>query len=136
LSAEWVLSWAGIGDKKVKIDPKWLLNGLTDEQVKGVITVSWRALLLVHIAWACGWLGYIGLGNGFAQAADFEGFKLTVEARRVKELNSLILDTKAKQCSSVGEAWRLYYEAYNDLRAEYKDLTNREYPDPPCTNFR
>lgn len=35
---------------------------------KVLFTSSWRALLIFHVAWACGWLGTTGLGGGFAKA--------------------------------------------------------------------
>jgi hypothetical protein len=120
----------------VKFDPLWLLAGLNDEQVKGVITVGWRGLIVVHILWACGWTSYIGLQGGFAHASDLAAFKAETKDRRVKELKTELLDAKAKQCSVNGQAWRLYYSAYNELRAEYYMLTNREAPDPPCDNFK
>lgn len=120
----------------MNFDPKWLTAGLSDEQVKGVVTVGWRGLIVVHILWACGWTSYLGLAGGFAKAEDFNAFKQESKARRIQELGTNLLDLKAKQCSATGEAWRLYYRAYNDLRAEYYQLTLREFPDPPCDNFR
>lgn len=56
----------------MKVDPKWLTFGLTDEQAKGAATVGWRALIVLHIAYACGWLAYIGLGSGFALADEVD----------------------------------------------------------------
>lgn len=98
--------------------------------------MGWRGLLVAHILWACGWTGYIGLAGGFALASDFENFKRESKFNRSKELVTELLDVKAKQCSATGEAWRLYYQVYNDLRTEYYQLTAREFPDPPCSNFK
>lgn len=120
----------------MKFEPSWLLVGMTEEQAKGAIIMGWRGLIVAHILWACGWTGYIGLTGGFALAADFEAFKQESKARRSKELVTELLDTKAKNCAAVGTAWRLYYTAYNDLRTEYLQLTGREFPDPPCDNFK
>jgi hypothetical protein len=120
----------------MKLDLSLLLVGLSDEQVKGVITVSWRGLLLVHILWACGWLGYIGLSGGFALADDFKSFKVQSQQRRLKDLRLELLDTKWKQCAANGEAWKGYYQTYNELRLEYKSLTGAEAPDPHCSEFR
>lgn len=97
--------------------------------------MGWRGLILVHILWACGWTGYIGLAGGFARADDFETFKQESKFQRIKELETELLDTKGKHCAATGEAWRLYYKAYNNLRTEYFQLTKREFPDPPCSNF-
>lgn len=90
--------------------------------------------LSAHIALACGFAA--PFYPGFAQAGELKDLKDSLETRRVRELNTLLLDAKAKQCSSSGDAWRLYYNAYNELRAEYAQLTKREFPDPPCDNFR
>lgn len=89
--------------------------------------------LAVHIALACGFLAPFYLG--FVQATEFQEFKTDVETRRTKELNILILDAKAKQCSASGDAKKLYYSVYNDLRLEYYQLVGREFPDPPCKDF-
>ena len=98
--------------------------------------MGWRGLIVVHILWACGWTGYIGLAGGFARADDFESFKQESKVRRSKELVTELLDTRAKNCTATGAAWTLYYQAYNELRAEYYRLTSREFPDLPCDNFK
>jgi len=90
--------------------------------------------LSAHIALACGFAA--PFYSGFAQAGELAALKTELQSRRVKELNTLLLDTKAKQCSSSGDAWRIYYNAYNDLRSEYFQLTKREFPDTPCDNFK
>jgi len=90
--------------------------------------------LSAHIALACGFAA--PFYSGFAQAGELQQLKEELQARRVKELNTLLLDAKGKQCSASGDARRLYLKAYNDLRTEYFQLTQREFPDPPCDNFR
>lgn len=90
--------------------------------------------LSVHIALACGFAA--PFYSGFAQASELQQLKGELQARRVKELNTLLLDAKGKQCNASGDARRLYLDAYNDLRMEYFQLTKREFPDPPCDNFR
>lgn len=97
--------------------------------------------LSAHIALACGFAS--PFYSGFAQAGQLEEVrsdmalvKQELQAKRTKELTSLLLDTKQKQCVASGEARRLYFGAYNELRAEYFQLTKREFPDPPCTDFQ
>lgn len=97
--------------------------------------------LSAHIALACGFAS--PFYPGFAQANQLEDVrqdmatvKGDLQAKRLKDLTSLLLDTKQKQCVASGEARRLYFGAYNDLRAEYYSLTKREFPDPPCTDFQ
>jgi len=90
--------------------------------------------LSAHIALACGFAA--PFYSGFAQAGELRTLQDNLQDRRVKELNTQLLDAKSKQCAASGEAKRLYLRAYNDLRSEYFQLTKREYPDPPCTDFQ
>lgn len=90
--------------------------------------------LSVHIALACGFAA--PFYSGFAQAGELQHLKEELQARRLKELSTLLLDAKSKQCSASGDARRLYMNAYNDLRTEYFQLTKREFPDPPCNEFK
>jgi hypothetical protein len=90
--------------------------------------------LSAHIALACGFAA--PFYSGFAQAGELQDLRNSLEARRVRELSTLLLDAKAKQCTASGDAGRLYLAVYNDLRVEYLQLTKREFPDPPCDNFR
>lgn len=90
--------------------------------------------LSAHIALACGFAS--PFYSGFAQAGELQELKNEMRLRRARELNTLLLDAKAKQCNASGNARRLYLNAYNELRAEYFDLTHREFPDPPCADFK
>lgn len=56
---------------------QFLAHDLTKEQVTGVVKTGWRALILVHIAYACGALSMFGL-PGFARASDDESLKQQV----------------------------------------------------------
>lgn len=69
----------------MKLDPKWLTTGLTDEQVRGVVVVGWRALLVGHIAFAFGWLAWAGL-PGFAYAGDVTRVQSDVSSIKVELL--------------------------------------------------
>jgi hypothetical protein len=119
------------------IPPK---DGATDVHVR-----RWRlwiagatflnaAGLSIHIALACGFAS--PFYSGFAQASDMQALKDDQAKRRVTELMGQMLDAKQKQCSASGDAARLYLITYNSLRAEYADLVKREFPDPPCSEFR
>lgn len=97
--------------------------------------------LSAHIALACGFAS--PFYPGFAHAEDIVGVqtemrlvKAELQNKRLKELTSLMLDTKQKQCVASGEVKRLYLVSYNDLRQEYFTLTQREFPDPPCSDFK
>lgn len=104
--------------------------------VTGVNTLS----IATHILLACGFVPAVY--PGFAKAtettsitAQVASIKDDLKASRVKALPALLLDAKQKQCAASGDAKRLYFNAYNDLRAEYYELTHREFPDPSCSDF-
>lgn len=85
--------------------------------------------------------GLTPLSAGFARASDVntqisQSINDAMNNKRLKELPSLLLDAKQKQCMANGQAKRLYYTAYNELRAEYYQLAKREFPDPACTDFQ
>lgn len=113
-------------DPKTVMAWRWFIALTT-----GALTMA----LTAHIALACGLLATATGYSGFASSADFEMLKTETTQRRVRELQKEMLDAKQKQCAASGEAKRLYFDAYNDLRAEYFTLTKREFPDPPCSDF-
>ncbi|MGH6631750.1 MAG: hypothetical protein ACREB0_00195 [Sphingopyxis sp.] len=91
--------------------------------------------LTAHILLACGYAAGFGYA-GFAQAAELREMKDELAKQRVRSLSREMLDAKQKQCAASGEAKRLYLSSYNDLRVEYFELTRREFPDPPCSDFQ
>lgn len=100
------------------------------------VTVSANALALcAHIMLACGYATALGYA-GFAKADELQTYIKGESSKRVRSLTREMLDAKQKQCLASGEAKRLYLDSYNDLRAEYFDLTRREFPDPPCRDFQ
>lgn len=94
-----------------------------------------------HILWVCGWLAPVGLAAPFAQADELnynvqQIIRAELTLKRERDLPALMLDVKQKYCAASGEARRLHFTSYNSLRAEYYKLTSREYPDPPCEDFK
>lgn len=94
-----------------------------------------------HILWVCGWLTPIGLAAPFAQADELNSrvaqiIRDELSVKRQQDLPGLMLDAKQKYCTASGEARRLHFSTYNNLRSEYFRLTQREYPDPPCEDFK
>lgn len=90
--------------------------------------------LSVHIALACGFAA--PFYGGFAQADDFSAYKGDQTKRRITELMTQMLDAKQKQCTASDSAKALYLLTYNNLRTEYYELMKREFPDPPCSDFK
>lgn len=101
------------------------------------ITAGVNALALAtHIALACGLLVSATGYSGFASATDVEKMKLASADQRTRELSKEMLDAKQKQCTAPpGDVKRLYLQSYNDLRAEYFQLTRREFPELDCRDF-
>lgn len=113
-------------DPKVVMAWRWFVALTT-----GVTAMA----LSVHIALACGLLVSVTGYPGFARAGDVEILKKQAAVQRVRELSKDLLDTKQKQCIATGEVKQLYLRTYNELRAEYFDLTRREFPNPDCRDF-
>jgi hypothetical protein len=100
-----------------------------------IVTGTTAAALTAHIMLACGYATFLGY-SGFARAGDLELMQKELGKQRVRTLTRDMLDAKQKQCAANGEAKRLYLSAYNELRAEYFEITKREFPDPPCSDFQ
>lgn len=116
----------------MKLDPKLLMVGLTDEQAKGAVVVGWRMLLVVHILFACGWLAWAGL-PGFAYAADVTSVRNDVSSIKVELLESRIFDTRVRQCESTTAEPRTFYrEKLQELLRKYRELTAADYRLPSC----
>lgn len=116
----------------MKLEPKWLTVGLSEEQVRGVVVVGWRALLLAHVAFAFGWLAWAGL-PGFAYAGDVTSVRNDVSSIKVELLEQRIFDTRVRQCESASAEPRTFYrEKLQELLRKYRDLTAADYRLPSC----
>lgn len=112
-------------------DPAWLLEGLTEAQIKGVIKVGWRAALVVHIAWVCGWLVFLGVPAPFAKADRFDDVE-----RKTNILLRAAIDTSLRglieaRCQVVGYREReVINNEINVQKLEWHSLTGREWVEP------
>lgn len=101
---------------------------------KMLVTVMFRLLLVVHVAWACGWLASFGL-PGFAQVSELRqvvrGQKIQQRTAYESELRRInqeifLLDARAQELAAAGvKADRLYGERASDLRSERDRVQNR-----------
>lgn len=125
-------------------DPKWLLFGLDENEIKVVEKVALRSLVVFHILFACNWLGFIGL-YGFARADDLKRVEQTsIAAQKMTEdkvntilrlqLSERIRNLVYERCLIVGgeaksrktseiDAWQLEYERVSG---------GFRYPEPSC----
>jgi hypothetical protein len=94
-------------------------------------------MLLVHVAWACGWLSRLGLGDGFAYASDVVKVRDDVSSVKVELLEQQIWDTRVRQCELVNKegndsAASAYGQRVTQLLSKYQALTGRTYPVLSC----
>jgi hypothetical protein len=142
--------------------PSWLANFVTGDMEPGERQAAARvvlwAIVVSHIAWACGWIP--GL-QGFAFASEVDdkiaevvrplerqlrGLERDVadvrkeqRAARVTALEGLLFETRRAQCSAIRdenrEAMRFYAQRMDQLRAEYHGTTGREYAPASCSEL-
>jgi len=96
----------------------------------GVTTLS----LALHIALACGFVGF--LHPGFASAADVQQIRDERKAERQTDLEQKILQVKKEQCTATGQARSLYTFSLQKMLVEYQKLSGSAYPVPNCEDFQ
>lgn len=115
----------------MKFDPLWLVEGLTETQIKGVIKVGWRAALAVHIAWVCGWLAFLGIPAPFAKAADVSTLERKTDILLRAAIDTSLRGLLEARCQVVGQIEReTLNREINIQKAEWYILTHREWIEP------
>lgn len=91
-------------------------------------------LMCLHVAWACGWLGYLGLGRGFAYAGDVVQVRAEVSSVREELIEDQIWRTRVQQCQAIkdGDSSSAYAQRVSQLLAKYQALTGRQYQMLSC----
>lgn len=81
--------------------------------------------------------GYIpALYSGVASVEDVQRIVSDNTRQRVTDLQTKILDTREKQCTSPsGQLRQLYTQSLQNLLIEYARLTKLNYPTPACSEF-
>lgn len=106
-----------------------ILGDVTPDQKKMLTRLTFRGLLLVHILWACGWLGMVGL-TGFAQAGEVKQVKeeLSKELGDVRNQVATVQNQVARsekltrRAALETEVRRLDQEIFN-IQARQKELS-------------
>lgn len=93
------------------------VGDMTPEQKRFLIRLGFRFLLVFHIAWACGWLQFMGL-TGFAQAGELADVKSDLATLMIKQN----IETRT---SFETEIKRIDQEIFN---AEAKIIEARDNP--------
>ena len=91
-------------------------------------------LLFAHVAWACGWLKWLGIGEGFAYAGEVVKVRDDVSSLKVELIEQQIWETRVRQCEAVrgGYDMTAYGQRVTQLLAKYQALTNRTFPLLSC----
>lgn len=105
------------------------IGDIPPEQRAMFIRVSFRALLVIHIIWACGWLTSLGLA-GFARAESIDQVKRDLSsqiselAKQVDSIQSQVARSQKIQTRTAYEAElrRLNQEIFA-VEARLKELT-------------
>lgn len=90
--------------------------------------------LAVHIALACGLLGFIH--PGFASAADVAQIQQERKVERQTDLEQKILEIREKQCTAPSpQVKSLHAFTLQKMLVEYQRLSGSPYPVPTCEDF-
>jgi hypothetical protein len=104
--------------------------GLSNEQVKGAIIVTYRVVSTAALLGAYGLLGPVGYG-GFASASD-------AKEVRIDALDSEIFEIRVKQCEALdqGKSALVYTIRFNEKWRVYVNLTGHEPKVPECRELK
>jgi hypothetical protein len=94
-------------------------------------------LFLFHVAWACGWLEGVGMGTGFASAAELDRRVSVVEGNvkdiKLSLIEQSIFDAKESECTATDpRAKRFFALRVQTLSREYQILADVIFNIPPC----
>jgi len=132
---------------------------LRSTPITAVFWCTFLLLMLVHVAWACGFLARYGFDGGFVRVSDQVAAKQEadnkvagVERRANDRLASVegkidwqlklsitreLRETAVALCKARDSADRAGLQAYIDqLVTEYERLTGKAIAAPPCTALR
>lgn len=89
----------------------------------------------IHIAWACGYLSFLGLG-GFANAADLRLSQQTIVSIQSSQLTREIRDDQTKLCQAEqarnGLALGSWQNLLSQAQDQYFKITGRSAPAMTC----
>lgn len=115
----------------MRFDPAWLLEGLTAEQIKGVIKVGWRIAIVGHIAWVCGWLAFMGIPAPFARAEELVGLERKTDVLLRAAIDTSLRGLLEARCQISGPIEReTLNREINIQKTEWHALTKREWIEP------
>lgn len=105
---------------------------LTRSQKSLLLRIGWVILVTTHIAWACGWLGVLGL-IGFAKADELKELRQTVQASARVTLSQEIRAQATIRCRVTDQYAKDSITRYIDsLQIEYERIAGQRLTEPPC----
>ncbi len=109
--------------------------GMTPLMTWRLAVVISQALVLLHIAIACGWMAPFGLGTGFAQSVDVDSNRAAIEATRIDLLEDVIFKLQQQRCKIPPNQRGIYTERLQEKLRLYQKLTGRQYQLPACEDL-
>ncbi len=109
--------------------------GLKPTHVKVLIRVGWVSIVSIHIAWVCGWLGFVGLATPFARAADVQDIQKTLRVSAEIQLQSELRAQKNMWCKNTDEKTReTIMHRIDELRRNLREIARIEdgTAEPQC----
>jgi hypothetical protein len=118
-----------------------ITQGMSKEQIKVALMMSWRITLLGQALWLWGFLDPVGLPQPFAKVSVVAGLQSDVKSiveglqiDRIDRLEADIFIARRQQCVAIKlgteEQKRQYGDRLNDLINKYKRITQM-YPRVP-----
>src|SRR5688572_16593597 len=103
----------------------FLTFDLTPEQAKFLRDFTWRCVVTLHMAYACGYLAVLGIPlYGFAQVPRVERLEQVVELQTRLGIVREIRAQTALMCASSGRTREQIEETIDRLREDYKLVSN------------
>lgn len=112
-------------------------TGLKANQIKLLIRTGWVLFVTGHMLWVCGLLASVGLTSPFAQAAEAETIKSSVNEIKVQLLEQSLMDARLRHCKAeTPDSKQYYYDRLQEKMNAYYALTHRNYPVPACAEIQ
>lgn len=90
-------------------------------------------VIFFHIGWACGLFKTIGLGQGFAMAADVRDIEKSTKDVSVRLLSQDLFEAKSSECEATNLNARYFFQRrVLALSREYYEATRTAAIIPPC----
>jgi hypothetical protein len=102
--------------------------------------MKWRLSVFVfilafmgHVGWACGYLGPLGLGGGFALASDQRATDAKLTRILQLQLSDRIRALSYERCIVVGrDARERKSREIEEWQLQYQQISGERYPEPGC----